>query len=487
MPRMLATRPSARWAVLGLAVVATLVAPGSAHAGSPQVVFERNLSLSGDWHGGEPQVAVSGNDVAVVWPEVQASGIYRNPVTGTFDTAVGTVVGYANDSSFSRCGLALSHDGGRSFRRTILPAQTAQSSLCSDAVAAFGPHHRLFAATITFAQPTSPLPLPPGTVPTLWSLQPGQGSADVVLSSKDAGETWSYPPVDAIGNRGSAGTRYAPGSNPQRGGEGTSDRPYLTVDASSGAVYVVATADLIQFNGSLESESWVTASRDGGHSFGLVYPVDTSDWKQTGGAATICAVHGRLVVAYQGDGPEGQHGVVLATSRNGGRTFTRHLLEISVPTSASVQPVTVAADPAHPGTVAVLVSGPGAQQVTVYRTKDWGVRWGKGEPLSVGGSRPWLAYGPNGDLGVMARNVGSDGSQDVYAAFSFHGRAFGKPLRVNRQTAPATPPGTLSLYDDISHIMLTGHDAWVTWGDWRKSAQNPNGEVQAWLARIALP
>lgn len=311
-------------------------------------------------------------------------------------------------------------------------------------------------------------------------------SCDTAMSSRDAGETWSYPPVDAIGNRGSAGTRYAPGSNPQRGGEGTSDRPYLAVDATDGALYVVATADLIQFNGSLESESWVTASRNGGRSFGPVYPVDTPDWKQTGGAATIAAAHGWLVVAYQGDGPEGRHGVVLATSRNGGRSFSRHLLGISVPTSASVQPVTVAADPAHPGTVAVLVTGPSTGQVTVYRSKDWGQRWGKAEPLSLGSSRPWLAYGPTGDLGVMARNVAGDRSQDIFAAFSFRARPFGHPIKVNRHPAPATPPGTLTLYDDISHIMLTRHDAWITWGDWRKSAQNPNGEVQAWLARIAL-
>jgi hypothetical protein len=94
----------------------------------------------GDWHGGESQVVQTGRTVVVDWPEVQASGIYRNPVTGTtFDAAVGTVVGYANDLAFSRCGPAVSHDGGRTFRRTSLPAVTGQSTLCSNATTAVGP------------------------------------------------------------------------------------------------------------------------------------------------------------------------------------------------------------------------------------------------------------------------------------------------------------------------------------------------------------
>ena len=190
MKRQLVTRG----VLLTLAVA--LAVPQALASGQrpPSLVFERNLSATGDWHGGEPQVAVRGDDVVVVWPEVDNTGVYRNPITGTLNTAVGTVVGYANDPAFSRCGLAISHDGGRTFRRTILPAQTAQSTLCSDAITAFGPHGEVYAGTITFNQPTTPLPLvPPGTLPHLSPVQPGQGSADVVISSRDRGETWSHP------------------------------------------------------------------------------------------------------------------------------------------------------------------------------------------------------------------------------------------------------------------------------------------------------
>jgi hypothetical protein len=472
-----------------LTLAGALAVPQALASGQrpPSLVFERNLSATGDWHGGEPQVAVRGDDVVVVWPEVDNTGVYRNPITGTLNTAVGTVVGYANDPAFSRCGLAISHDGGRTFRRTILPAQTAQSTLCSDAITAFGPHGEVYAGTITFNQPTTPLPLvPPGTLPHLSPVQPGQGSADVVISSRDRGETWTHPPVDAIGNRGAAAKRYAPGSNPPLGGEGTSDRPFMSVDQSNGTLFVTASADLIQFNGTTETRSFVTASTNGGRSFGLVYSVDDPNWPQSGGIATIAAVAGRLVVAYPGSDPEGRSGIVLGVSTDRGRTFRRHLLLATLPSGGLSLGDTVAADRSHPGRIAVMIPTNNEVGVTVYRSSNYGVTWSKPEVVAVGSSRPWMAYGPRGSLGVMGRNVHSDSSQDILFAVSNNGKTFSKPLRVNRQTAPAPPPGTLTLYDDISGLYMTENAAWVTWGDWRRSAQNPNGEVQAWLAKIRL-
>jgi len=474
MKRQLVTRAAV------IALAGALAVPQAMASGQrpPSLVFERNVSASGDWHGGEPQVAVHGSDVVVVWPEEDNTGVYRNPATGTLNTAVGTVVGYANDPAFSRCGLAISHDGGRTFRRTTLPAQTAQSTLCSDAITAFGPHGELYAGTITFNQPTTPLPMiPPGTLPHLSPAQPGQGSADVVISSRDRGETWSNPPVDAIGNRGAAAERYAPGSNPPRGGEGTSDRPFMSVDQSTGTLFLTASADLIQFNGTTETRSFVTASTNGGRSFGVVYAVDDPHWPQSGGIATIAAVAGRLVVAYPGSDPEGRSGIVLGSSTDRGRTFRRHLLV------ASGAP-TVAADPSRPGRVAVMIPSSNEIGVSVYRSNNYGMTWSKPETVAVGSSRPCMAYGPRGALGVMGRDVHSDSSQDVLFAVSNHGKSFSKPLRVNRQTAPAPPPGTLTLYDDISGLYMTEDAAWVTWGDWRRSSSNPNGEVQAWLAKV---
>ncbi len=475
--------------VLAVALAGTLAA-----AAAPDGVrreFETNVSASGDWHAGEPEIAVNPRDprnVVMDWPEEDATGIYRNPVTGRFDTATGIAVGYAADPAFSRCGLAVSGDGGRSWRRSVLPAQTAQSTLCSDATVAAGPDGTFYAAVITFHQPTTPLPgVTPGTLPHLSTMDPEQGSADVVIRSTDGGRTWTYPPVDAIGNRSKADLdRYATGTRPETGGEGTCDRPWITVDQTTNTVYVSGTADAIQFNGSSRNETWVTASHDRARTFGSVYPVDSAAFPQTGGAS-IAAAHGVLAVAYVGR-PAGRSadGVVLATSTNGGRTFVRHALAAPAQASAPFG-VYLAADPRRPGHYAVAVPGRGETGVLVYVTRDSGAAWSRPSTVPVGSSRPWVAYSPHGVLGVMGRDVHSDGSQDVLAAFSFDGgRRFEASLRVNAQPAPAPPPGTVTLFDDASFLTLTDHHAYLAWGDWRSSRADPNGETNAWMARLSV-
>lgn len=453
-----------------------------------RVDFERNLSASGDWHAGEPGIAVNPrnpNNVVLVWPEQDATGIYRNPATGTYDTLSGTLIGYANDPTASRCGLGTSFDAGRTWRRTVLPAQTVQSTLCSDATVAAGPDGTFYAATITFNQPTDPLPgVTPETLPRLTNVDPGQGSADVVIRSADGGRTWSYPPVDAIGNRSAADrNRYAPGSDPATGGEGTSDRPWITVDQQTNTVYVEATADAIQFNGTTRNQSWVTASHDRGRSFGTVYPVDSPALPQSG-AAAIAAGHGVLAVAYSGQAAgESTDGVVFETSRDDGKTFRRHTF--SAPTTSSAPfGVYLAGDPAHAGHYAVAVPGSG-DVLLVYLTSDSGRSWSHAG-VAVGTNRPWVAYSPGGTLGLMGRVSTSDGSQNVRAAFSFDSEHFTPPIQVNRRPSPPLQPGTLSLYDDLSWITLSDRYAYVSWGDTRRGPTNQNGENNVWVARLTL-
>jgi hypothetical protein len=453
-----------------------------------RVDVERNLSASGDWHAGEPGIAVNPrnpSNVIVVWPEQDATGIYRNPATGTYDTLTGTLIGYADDPTASRCGLAISDDAGRIWRRTVLPAQTVQSTLCSDATAAAGPDGTFYAATITFNQPTSPLPgVTPETLPQLTNVDPGQGSADVVIRSTDGGRTWSYPPVDAIGNRSAADrARYAPGSDPETGGEGTSDRPWITVDQDTSTVYLEATADVIQFNGTTHNRSWVTASHNQARSFGTVYPVDSPAFPQSG-AASLSADHGVLAVAYAGH-PAGQstNGVVFETSHNDGKSFRRHVLAAPAPSSAPFG-VYLAGDPAHAGRYAVAIPG-SSDTMLVYRTTNSGRTWTHAS-VGVGTDRPWLAFSPGGTLGIMGRVSTSDGSQNIRAAFSFDGGRFTAPIRVNSRPSPPLQPGTLSLYDDLSWITLTDRYAYIGWGDTRRGPANPNGENNVWVARLSL-
>lgn len=453
--------------------------------------FEVNVSNSGDWHAGEPEIAVNPRNPANVvmdWPEEEADGIYRNPVTGTFDTATGTI-GYATDGASSRCGLAVSNDGGQNWHRTVLPAQTAQSPLCSDATIAAGPDGTLYAATITFYPPT-----PPSLAP----LYPGrQGEADAVISSTDGGRTWSYPPVDAIGNRGTDTSRYAPGSNPETGGEGTGDRPWINIDQSTGTIYVAGTSDLIQFNGTTRIETWITGSHDQARSFGTIYPVDNSAYPQTGGASES-ASGGTLAIAYIGTRPQDSAtGIVFETSHDGGRTFTRHFLVAPVQGDpGSPFGINLAADPSHPGRYFVMVpaSASAATGVLVYRTENAGASWAVPVSVPVGATKPWLAVSPDGIVGVMGRELYNNYSlglfasaQDVLAAFSFDGGAhFGKPITVNHTRAPAPPPGTITLYDDASWLTLTDRYAYVGWGDWRRTPGDPNGENNAWMARLPL-
>lgn len=453
------------------------------------VDFERNLSATGDWHAGEPGIAVNPrnpNNVVVVWPEQDATGIYRNPATGTYDTLTGTLIGYANDPTASRCGLAISRDAGGTWRRTVLPAQTVQSTLCSDATVTAGPDGTFYAAVITFNQPTYPLPgVTPDTLPRLTNVDPGQGSADVVLRSTDGGRTWSYPPVDAIGNRSAADrARYAPGSDPATGGEGTSDRPWITVDQQTNTLYVEATADAVQFNGSTRNQSWVTASHDLGRSFGTVYPVDSPTFPQSG-AASVAAGHGVLAVAYAGHAAgQSTDGVVFETSRDDGRTFRRHTLAAPASSSAPFG-VYMAGDPARAGHYAVAVPG-GGTSMLVYVTADSGRSWTHAS-VAVGTDRPWLAFSPGGTLGIMGRMATSDGSQNIHAAFAFAGdNHFTAPVQVNRRPAPPLQPGTLPLYDDLSWITLTDRHAYIGWGDTRRGPENPNGENNVWLARLSL-
>ena len=476
-------------ALISAVMVASSALAFAAAPNRIHVDVELNLSASGDWHAGEPGVAVdpqNSHNVVAVWPEQDATGIYNTPATGSYDTLIGTVIGYANDPAASRCGLATSSDGGATWRRTVLPASTPQSPLCSDATIAAGPDGTFYAAVITFAQPTTPLPgVTPGTLPHLTNVDPGRGSADVVIRSTDGGKTWSNPPVDAIGNRTAADlARYAAGSNPATGGEGTCDRPWITVDQQTNTVYVVGTGDAIQFNGSTRNETWVTSSGDGARSFGTVYPVDSPEFPQTG-AATMAAGHGTLAVAYAGKrASDSASDVIFETSRNQGKTFTRRSLAAPTTTSAPFG-VWLAGDPSLPGHYAVTVAG-GNNTMLVYQTTDAGRHWTH-TAVRVGTDRPWLAFSPNGTLGVMGRSTTSNGSQDVHAAFSFDGgQHFTPPIQANRKPSPPLPPGTLSLYDDLSWITLSDQYAYVGWGDTRPGPANPKGQNNVWIARLRL-
>ena len=85
--------------------------------------------------------------------------------------------------------------------------------------------------------------------------------------------------------------------------------------------------------------------------------------------------------------------------------------------------------------------------------------------------RPWMAYSPNGVLGLMWRanepGPGPTYEYTVWAAISKDGgTTFSRPLEITAAPSPAPDPAYLGS-DDVSFINLTSKDAIVGWADWR--------------------
>jgi hypothetical protein len=137
----------------------------------------------------------------------------------------------------------------------------------------------------------------------------------------------------------------------------------------------------------------------------------------------------------------------------------------------------LATDPARAGHYAFLMDngthaatdGAGGSGYAIYVTTDGGATWAKTATLSEKPadhhSRPWLAFGRNGELGAMWRSD-VNGKLDVYAAVSLDGGLrFSRATKVNEGSGPYTPTG---FPDDNSAIAIGANRVYVAWGDARK-------------------
>src|SRR5262249_2157807 len=143
-----------------------------------------------------------------------------------------------------------------------------------------------------------------------------------------------------------------------------------------------------------DHERFVTASTDGGQSFGTIYAVDSPDYPSGGlPSGTIAAAHGMLAVAYTASSAPGATCpcVIFETSTDYGATFTRHV----VPTvnGPSVPRPFVTADPARKRHFALAMLGSTGTNIQVYVTRDAGATWlGPrlvGEPPEYPRFKPW--------------------------------------------------------------------------------------------------
>jgi hypothetical protein len=235
----------------------------------------------------------------------------RNLVAGTNDYRVFNTREGRNDGS----GWAYTtFNGGRSWLNVQLPhltIQTGATGLLSDMdsagdpTVAFGPGNTVYYANLVFSRLNN-------------------GNGVVVSKSTDGGRTWGKPSivhtdgVDASGN--ALPTVYF------------NDKEWITVDQHTGTVYVTWTSF-----GPSDSPILVSSSTDGGATWSAPVAVNPSSGFTPGGITPFSTGsnpqvnrHGDLFIAYEAavcqsllcNQPTDHDAVIIATSHDGGRTFT---------------------------------------------------------------------------------------------------------------------------------------------------------------------
>ena len=278
----------------------------------------------------------------------------------------------------SKCGIATSRDRGKSWQvRYKSPADPVRASnvSCSDPVAATGAGGALYVV----------------------ALLQSDHLGTFLSRSTDGGRTWG-PSVYSTGNRDAVKNALAAPNT------GLDDRPWLTADNRTGAVY----ASLADFVPRLRR--WIVASRDQGRSFGPPRPIASNAAPEVPAGDYIpSAANGVLAVSYVAlaADPSCLCRQVFETSRDDGVTWSRH--------PAPIPAQWTAADPAHPGRFAIMSGG---SDITDYQsfdpdnllvsvTSDYGRTWSAPERIGQNPPSPrwmpWIAYSPTGVLGVSYR------------------------------------------------------------------------------------
>jgi hypothetical protein len=452
--------------VVTVAMVSASAAPGTNPSNASTAKSELEMDISGNgstFVEGEPEIAVSPT----------------NPDNLLIDWTTFTYNPFFSPTGKTATDAAVSTNGGLSWQPVDLGVNGGPHG-SGDAVAAAGPDGTLYAGGGAETSVTPPGPVGGFTIH-------GQ---DLVTSSTDGGKTWS-PPVVTMGSdaMGINDPRFFPGSGTP---VDTFDRPFLAVDQSTGTVYSSG-ANIV------DHERFVTASTNHAQSFGFIYAVDSPAYPEVGGS-TVAAAHGVLAVAYQASqAPNATCPcVIFETSTDQGATFSRHVVPL-VNASRTPQPF-LAANPVGRGRFALTVLDSTGTENQVYTTDDNGQTWQGptlvGEAPASQRFKPWLAYGPSGQLALVWRTLHSDHSYDVWAAVGRQegrqGAAFSAPLRVSSVEAPYPAHCSLGgifgpttcFGDDLSWITTDHQNAQVAWGDSRNVPAD--GGVQTWYARIPL-
>jgi hypothetical protein len=399
--------------------------------------------------------------------------------------------------------LAVTHNGGRSWKTGVLPIlgvfsvggwQKARMTRCPDPFAAASEDGTFFV----------------GCEPRTTHDEDFGGS--YTLISKDAGDSWNKTPIPLITSWSLP--RFAPGLKPRIGGVASPwDRPFVKIDDSTGIVYDQAgggQTDIDQKPGVWRTQSYITSSMDGGRHFGTIYSWDSKQYPELGRGAYAVG-YGVLAVVYPARSvPAGEHAecpcVVFGVSHDRGKGFAyRVIRNLPIPRSdylPSDAPfgaphqgwnpgirgpgeLSLTADQAKAGRFALLVTTLEGLQVSV--TDDYGRTWSPwvmaGRVADTQPAKPWITYSREGVLGLMWRAIRSDGRYEIWSAISQDGgHTFSAPLQVSHAPSPIRHADRDDGWfgDDVQDLVIDAGNAYMVWGDSRA------GFLGTWFGKVAL-
>jgi hypothetical protein len=310
----------------------------------------------------------------------------------------------------------------------------------------------------------------------------------MVWSSRDGGRRFGPPVVAYSGNANHAppGSAY-PGTVPEL------DRPWLAVDRSGGARdgWLYMTLATGPFAIGLPAEVYLVSSRDHGRTWSASTRVDSGTYSTQLNPREMPAVgaDGTLYVLYDVAPPTSTTlplpqvapiAIHLARSTDGGRTFTRTVVDADVhrvtdPDEALpvyVETITsIATDPRRPGHLAVAWSeaDAGGSHAVVRTSADGGRHWSPRR--RVGGTAEkdqqdhvTLAYTPSGDLVVVWRDRAASGGTwqspfQVWARLLGHRAvqvtAGPQATTAMRRGGPTMPSEFLGVATTRTHVLVS--------------------------------
>jgi hypothetical protein len=503
--------------VLALGTAMALL-PIWAASGAEEKIFETNVTNDLNVSSGEPEIAVDPTDpkrLAIIEfgigsAEAPASTYFAVP--GHADPTK-MVAGAKHDGR-----VMLSTDGGNHWHQAPgrPPASNPKSQINggSDVMTAIGPDGTIYAAdepgpdSLDDYKPAGPMGLPDLSKFHF-----------LIAASTDHGKSFGAPQ--------DTGTPV--------------DRPWMTVDQSTGTVYTVSSGFVDVKTGTHNlpgpgaiNDRWLIAWEP--HLAGKSEPrrIGGPDFSGSGGN-TITAANGVVAATFViGAGFPGGFGgtpapvpvpaslksivkdgttscsvqascLFFETSTDQGEHWTRH----HVPGLGGFSGfyVNVSADPGRPGHYAIGVLNTERTKFSVLVTDDSGATWSA--PVAVPETaqgvdfKQWMAFGPSGVLGLMWKKERTDFPApkssvpqnimfsvspgfDVYAGISCDGgKTWLPPVRVNAVTSPGGPNGR----DDLSYVALDAHYAHLVWGDRRdlpkvKNMPMGSGGIQVYYGRV---